>query len=61
VPQKKTRVFPMFFSCTLSMRAARGVAGDARRGAATVAAAGAGRRRGEKKLRSGVDTLKNRD
>lgn len=61
VAEKNMRVFPMFFSWMLCMRVACGATGDAGRAAIAASGGSASRRRGEKKLRSGVDTLKNRD
>jgi len=59
--QKKMRVFPMFFSCALFSGAMRDEVDGDGRGASTPVATHARSGREEKKLRSGVDTLKNRD
>jgi len=59
--QKKMRVFPMFFSCVLFRSAMRDAIGGGRWAASMPVAADACAGRDEKKLRPGVDTLKNRD
>jgi hypothetical protein len=55
------RVFPMFFSRVLFRGAMHDDIDGSRRGASAPVAADACSGRDEKKLRPGVDTLKNRD
>jgi len=55
------RVFPMFFSCVLFRSAMHDGIGGNRRGVPVPVAADARSGQDEKKLRPGVDTLKNRD
>ncbi|HEY1035173.1 MAG TPA: hypothetical protein VGE09_09330 [Pseudoxanthomonas sp.] len=54
-------VFPMFFSRVLFQNAMHGDIDGNRRGVSAPVAADACSGRDEKKLRPGVDTLKNRD